>query len=65
MLAQQTGRYSKYIRPISIAFDLIVISALSSYFLRELNLNMIYYLSYQALGWLIIALSVKFYNVYR
>ena len=65
MLAQQTGRYSKYIRPISIAFDLIVISALSSYFLRELNLNMIYYLSYQALGWLIIALSVMFYNVYR
>jgi len=39
MVANQTGRYSKYIRPISILFDLIIITILSLYFLRKLRLN--------------------------
>ena len=65
MVAQQTGRYSKYIRPINIVFDLIVILALSSFFFRELNLDMLYYLSYQTFTWIMIAILVKFYEVYR
>ena len=65
MVAQQTGRYSKYIRPINIVFDLIVITALSSFFFRELNLNMLYYLSYQIFTWILIAVLVKYYEVYR
>lgn len=65
MVAQQTGRYSKYIRPINVIFDLIVITALGSFFFRELNLNMLYYLSYQTFTWILIAILVKYYEVYR
>ncbi len=65
MVAQQTGRYSKYIRPISVIFDLIIISSLSLFFFKELNLNCLYYLLYQTFSWIIIALIVRFYEVYR
>ncbi|WP_255700839.1 undecaprenyl-phosphate glucose phosphotransferase [Flavobacterium anseongense] len=65
MVAQQTGRYSKYIRPINILFDLVVITSLSLYFFRELNLNQFYYLLYQTFTWIVIAVLVKYYEVYR
>ncbi len=65
MVAQQTGRYSKYIRPISILFDLIVITSLSLYFFRDLNLPLPYYLAYQTFTWISIALIVKYYEVFR
>jgi putative colanic acid biosynthesis UDP-glucose lipid carrier transferase len=65
MVAQQTGRYSKYIRPINIVFDLMVISLLSLFFFRELNLNQFYYLFYQIFTWILIAILVKYYEVYR
>lgn len=65
MVAQQTGRYSKYIRPINIVFDLMVITLLSLFFFRELNLNQFYYLFYQIFTWIIIAILVKYYEVYR
>lgn len=65
MVAQQTGRYSKYIRPISILFDLIVVTTLSFYFFRELKLNEFYYLLYQTFTWFLIAIIVKYYEVFR
>lgn len=65
MVAQQTGRYSKYIRPINIIFDLIVITALSLFFFRELKLNIFYYLIYQTITWFLIAIIVKYYEVFR
>lgn len=65
MTAQQTGRYSKYLRPISVLFDLMVITTLSLYFFRELNLNQWYYLTYQTVTWLFIALIVRYYEVFR
>lgn len=65
MVAQQTGRYSKYIRPISVSLDLLVITILSLFFFRELNLNMVYYLLYQTFAWFFIAFIVRFYDVYR
>ncbi len=65
MVLQQTGRYSKYIRPISVLFDLMVITGLSLYFFRELNLNQFYYLVYQSLTWVVIAIIVKYYEVFR
>ena len=65
MVAQQTGRYSKYIRPINVVFDLIIITALSTYFFRELGLNYIYYIGYQTFTWILIAVFVKYYEVYR
>jgi putative colanic acid biosynthesis UDP-glucose lipid carrier transferase len=65
MVAKQTGRYSKYIRPINIVIDLIVITIISLYFFRDLNLPSLYFVFYQPLAWLIIALLVKFYEVFR
>lgn len=65
MVAQQTGRYSKYIRPLNVLFDLIVITALSTYFFRDLGLNEFYYLSYQTVAWILIAILVRYYEVYR
>jgi putative colanic acid biosynthesis UDP-glucose lipid carrier transferase len=60
-----TGRYSKYIRPISISFDLLVISFLSLYFFRELGLNNPLYTVYQLIAWGFVAFFSKFYEVYR
>lgn len=60
-----TGRYSKYIRPISIVFDLLVITILCLFFFKELNLNSLYYLAYQTLVWAIIAFLIQFYGIYR
>ena len=65
MTIAQIGRYSKYIRPISIIFDLIVVVAFAMYFLNDLNLNFWIFSSYQIVAWLIIALIIKFYAVYR
>ena len=60
-----TGRYSKYIRPISIFFDLLVVSVLCLFFFKKLNLNCVYYLAYQTFAWLTIAFFIKFYGIYR
>lgn len=65
MTSAQTGRYSKYIRPINIAIDLGVITVLSLYFLRELNLIWTHYIAYQTVVWSLAAYFLKFYNVYR
>lgn len=65
MVAQQTGRYSKYIRPISTLFDLMVVTTLSLFFFRDLNLNTFYYLLYQTFTWFLIAIIVKYYEVFR
>jgi putative colanic acid biosynthesis UDP-glucose lipid carrier transferase len=64
MTAAQTGRYSKYIRPISILLDLAVITVLCL-FSSELNLNSFYYILYQTIAWGLIAFFVKFYEIYR
>lgn len=65
MVAQHTGRYSKYIRPFSILFDLIAITTLSLYFFRDMRLNMVYYLAYQAISWILIAIIVRYYEIFR
>ncbi len=64
-MTSHTGRYSKYIRPISIVFDLLVVSILCLFFFKELNLNCIYYLVYQTFAWLSISFFIKFYGIYR
>ncbi len=65
MTASQAGRYSKYIRPISVFLDLLVITVLCLFFFKELNLNCLYYLIYQTIAWGVIAFLIKFYAVYR
>ena len=65
MVSQHKGRYSKYIRPISILFDFVVITVLSLYFFRELNVNALYYLIYQTIAWILVALLIRFYEIFR
>lgn len=65
MVSQHKGRYSKYIRPISILFDFIIITLFSLYFLRELNLNLVYYITYQTIAWAFVALFIRFYEIFR
>jgi len=61
----KTGRYSKYIRPISILIDLMVIAILSFFVFRELVTDLWLFIFYQYLGWILIAFSIKFYDIYR
>ena len=65
MVALQTGRYSKYIRPISILIDLVVIIFFSLLLYDGFNLNLPYFITYQLFTWILIALLVKFYEIYR
>lgn len=65
MTVFQTGRYSKYIRPISILIDLTIITVLSFFMFKELVSNMLLFVFYQYIGWGLIAFSIHFYDVYR
>ncbi len=65
MTAAQSGRYSKYIRPISIVSDLLVISLLALFCFKGLNLNYSTYIGYLLISWGTIAFLVKFYEVFR
>src|SRR5690606_27940521 len=65
MTAAQTGRYSKYIRPISVLLDLLVVTFFCVLFFDELQLNWWYYIPYQTLAWSATAYFIRFYSVYR
>ena len=61
----QKGRYSKYIRPISIFTDLFLIIVLIPFFFFFLNINFIFFGIYLAFIWIIISFFSRFYEVYR
>lgn len=65
MTAAQTGRYSKYLRPISVLLDLLVITFFCLFFFEELQLNWLHYLIFQTLAWLSTAFFIRFYSIYR
>lgn len=71
------GRYSRYLRPFLILFDLSVINFFAFYFF-DFNQDKLYFFSneilnnkhilfivYSTIFWLLSAFSFKFYNVYR
>jgi len=60
-----TGRYSKFIRPISILTDLAVIALVSFFVFKNLVSNVLVLIIYQYIGWVFIAYSIKFYGIYR
>lgn len=59
------GRYSKYIKPISILLDIILILLLFPYFFKGLGINNIYFGIFLFFSWIIVSFSTKFYEVYR
>lgn len=65
MTLPQIGRYSKYIRPISIVTDLIIISVLGFLLFGDLRIDLAFFLIYQGLGWLVTSFFLKFYGIYR
>jgi len=65
MTANNIGRYSKYIRPISILVDLMIIS-ISGFYLFEYQIyNISYFIIYLIVGWIAVAVFIHFYDVYR
>lgn len=65
MVAAQKGRYSKYIRPISVFLDLLVVVFLSFILFRELDVDFYLFEPYLIITWLLISFFVGFYEVYR
>ena len=64
MVKKYAGRYSKYLRPISIIFDLLVVSSFVYLFLDQSLFRVTPILVFSAL-WIISAFITKFYEVYR
>lgn len=64
-MTSHKGRYSKYLKPISITFDLLVITFLCLLFFKKLNVNCFYYIVYQTLAWILVSFFIKFYEVFR
>ena len=58
------GKYSDFIYPISLIFDLVVINVLA-YNLPLLFKFPLLFHSYISLAWIIIAIKIKFYEIYR
>jgi len=65
MTAAQSSRYSKYIRPISILFDLLVTAFLGIYFFEGLVSKFNAYIAYLLIAWTVIGFLIKFYEVFR
>jgi putative colanic acid biosynthesis UDP-glucose lipid carrier transferase len=65
MTALQKGRYSKYLRPISVLLDLLVITLSAYIFIIPTQVGIPFFYVYQASAWLLIAFFVGFYEVYR
>ena len=64
MVKKYAGRYSKYLRPISIIFDLLVVGSFVYLFLDQSLFKVAPILVFSAL-WIISAFITKFYEVYR
>ncbi len=64
MVKKYAGRYSKYLRPISIIFDLLVVSSFVYLFLDQSLFRVTPILIFSVL-WIISAFITKFYEVYR
>ncbi|MBX9888468.1 MAG: exopolysaccharide biosynthesis polyprenyl glycosylphosphotransferase [Flavobacteriaceae bacterium] len=65
MTATQIGRYSKYIRPIAVLTDLLLIVVNCFYWFRFARPQSVYHYSYLIVGWLVLSYMVGFYKVYR
>jgi putative colanic acid biosynthesis UDP-glucose lipid carrier transferase len=60
----KTGRYSGYIRPFSYLIDLIIINVLAAY-VFPFHSNEIVYSLLISFAWIVIAIYLGFYEVYR
>lgn len=63
-MQRKIGRYSKYLRPITITFDLIVLVIFGVWLLPD-SFQVTYFYFYLAFSWIVISITTKFYQVYR
>lgn len=63
-MRNKTGRYSVYIRPFTYFLDLAIINVLS-YLMLSGEFFSLYFIFFISLSWIIIAINVGFYEVYR
>lgn len=63
-MQRKIGRYSKYLRPITITFDLIVLVIFGIWLLPDSFQATYFYLNL-AFSWIVISITTKFYQVYR
>lgn len=63
-MKNKTGRYSAYIRPFSYILDLVIINLLAFLYLSSVVYSP-YFAIFISLSWIIIALNIGFYEVYR
>ncbi len=61
----QRGRYSKFLRPISISIDLLMVVILFPCFFKGLDLVFLEFGLFLLSSWILIALTIGFYKVYR
>lgn len=65
MIFSGRGRYSKYLRPISMLLDILAITILFPIFFNKLGIDVLIFGAYQIICWIIIGHSINFYHVYR
>ncbi len=59
------GRYSKYIRPISVITDFFLLLFLAEIFLKNFGIYLPYFFVFQLFSWSIISYFTDFYEVFR
>ncbi len=59
------GRYSGYLRPISYAIDLSILNGCSNFIFTFQCKNPFIFIAFISIGWILISIYSKFYEVYR
>jgi putative colanic acid biosysnthesis UDP-glucose lipid carrier transferase len=59
------GRYSKYLRPISITIDWLILVLLSYLYFNDFSISLVVFIIYELFVWSIISYSINFYEVFR
>lgn len=59
------GRYSKYLRGISLSLDLLALNGCAYLFFQDSHIHWLTFLAYLNVAWVIDAIITKFYAVYR
>lgn len=65
MVKKSVGRYSKYLRPITIGLDILLLLFWINYFLSDHTSNILLLILPTALAWIIISVYSRYYEVYR
>lgn len=58
------GRFSKYINPILLLIDLLIINLVSHFFFKSQEINKYFYV-FISVFWIVSSLSTGFYRIYR